>query len=84
MMIVTIRNFRPFTVSAKRVRLDTLNVVIDIAKALYPLLNLKWGYEWTLDNGLGHIEERIPDQRRMLRYYSEYVQLSLSSSCRGH
>lgn len=55
------------------------NVEIDIAKALFPLLNLKWDYEWTLDDGLRHIEERFPDQRRMLHYYSEYVKLGLSS-----
>ena len=53
------------------------NVEVDIAKALFPLLNLKWGFEWTLDDGLHHIEERFPDQIPLLRHYAKYMQLGL-------
>ena len=46
---------------------------IDIARVLFPLLNLKWDYEWNLEDGLRHIEEKFPDQRDSLRRYYEYI-----------
>ena len=55
------------------------SVEIDIAKVLFPLLNLKWDYEWTLEDGLRHIGETFPDQLHLLRHYSEYMKLCLSS-----
>lgn len=54
-------------------------VEVDIAKVLFPLLNLKWDYEWSLEDGLRHIEETFPDQLCLLRQYSEYMKLGLSS-----
>ena len=36
-----------------------------------------------MDDGLRHIEERFPDQRDMLPFYSEYMKLGLSSGRRG-
>lgn len=54
-------------------------VEIDIAKVLFPLLNLKWDYEWTLEDGLRHVEETFPDQLDLLRNYSEYMKLGLPS-----
>ena len=51
------------------------NVEIDIAKVLFPLLNLKWEYEWTLDDGLHHIEGKYPHELHLLRQYTEYMKL---------
>lgn len=55
------------------------NVEIDIAKVLFPLLNLKWEYEWTLEDGLHHIEMSHPDHVDLLRQYTKYMKLGLSS-----
>ena len=53
------------------------NVEIDIAKALFPLLDLKWNCEWTLEDGLHHVKGRFPDQIPLLRHYAKYMQLGL-------
>lgn len=53
-------------------------VEIDIAKVLFPLLNLKWDYEWTLEDGLRHIGATFPDQLHLLRHYSECMKLYFS------
>ena len=55
------------------------NVEMDIAKVLFPLLNLKWEYEWTLEDGLHHNERRYLDHVHLLRQYTEYMKLGLSS-----
>ena len=54
------------------------NIDIDIAKVLFPLLDLKWDYNWTLEDGLRRIEEIFPDQLQLLRGYSRYMKLGLS------
>ena len=53
------------------------NLELDIAKALFPLWDIKWNYEWTLEDGLHHIEEKFPDQIPLLRHYAKYMQLGL-------
>ena len=52
-------------------------VQIDIAKVLFPLLNLRWEYEWTVEDGLHHIEGTYPDQSQLLRQYTENVKPGL-------
>lgn len=54
-------------------------VEIDIAKALFPLLNLRWEYEWTVEDGLHHIEGKYPDQSQLLRQYTENMKPGLFS-----
>ena len=54
-------------------------VEIDIAKVLFPLLNLRWEYEWTVEDGLHHIEGKYPDQSQLLRQYTENMKPGLFS-----
>ena len=55
------------------------NVKVDHARALFPLLDLKWEYEWTLVDGLRHIGKCFPDQRDILRRYCEYRNVEMPS-----
>ena len=54
------------------------NVEIDVAMVLFPLLNLKWEYEWTLEDGLHHIERRYPDHVHLLGQYTKYTKVGSS------
>lgn len=55
------------------------SVEIDIARVSFPFLNLKWDYEWSLEDGLRHIEEKFPDQRDWLRHYYKCQKVVLGS-----
>lgn len=55
------------------------DVEVDHARALFPLLDLKWEYEWTLEDGLRHMERCFPDQRDILWRYCEYRHLETPS-----
>lgn len=51
------------------------DVEIDQARALFPLLELEWEYDWTLQDGLRHITEQFPDQREVFGQYCDYRKL---------
>ncbi|KAL8917112.1 MAG: hypothetical protein Q9208_008151 [Pyrenodesmia sp. 3 TL-2023] len=48
------------------------DVEIDQARALFPVLRLKWVSGWTLQQGLQHIAESYPDDRDFLVKYCNY------------
>ena len=48
------------------------DVSIDQARALYPVLDLKWQTEWTLYQGLRHIADSCPKDRDILQEYCRY------------
>lgn len=53
------------------------NVDVDQARALYPLLNLKWEVGWTLRQGLAHITATFPEQTAALKDYCNYRNLQM-------
>lgn len=52
-------------------------VGVDQARALYPLLDLKWEVGWTLQQGLAHIKESFPEQTTTLKDYCWYRNLDM-------
>lgn len=48
------------------------DVEVDKARALFPLLNLKWEYGWTLQQGLSRIVEAFPEDIVWVRKWCEY------------
>lgn len=48
------------------------DVEIDQARALFPVLNLKWVPGWSLQQGLHHIAEHYPDDRDLFVKYCDY------------
>ena len=48
------------------------DVSIDQARALYPVLNLKWQTGWTLNQGLRHIADSCPNDQDILQEYCRY------------
>lgn len=48
------------------------HVDVDQARALYPLLDLKWEVGWTLQQGLAHIKAMFPEQTMALKDYCNY------------
>ena len=53
------------------------DVDVDQARALYPVLNLKWEVGWTLQQGLGHIKATFPEQIAALKDYCSYRSLEM-------
>ena len=51
------------------------HVDVDQARALYPLLALKWEVGWTLQEGLAHIKASFPAQIAALKNYCSYRSL---------
>ena len=56
------------------------DVEVDHARALFPLLDLKWQTGWTLEQGLRHIAESFPDERDILTRYCEHREITLAWS----
>ncbi len=52
-------------------------VELDQARALYPLLDLKWEVGWTLQQGLAHIKATFPEQTIALKDYCNYRSLEI-------
>ena len=50
----------------------------DIAKVLFPLFDLKWQYEWTLEDGLRHVEASFPNQQQLVCQYSDDMKRHVS------
>lgn len=48
------------------------DVEVDQARALFPILNLRWIPGWTLQQGLNHIAESNPDDKEWLLRYCKY------------
>ncbi|KAL8967834.1 MAG: hypothetical protein Q9197_005207 [Variospora fuerteventurae] len=48
------------------------DVEIDQARALFPVLGLKWIAGWTLQEGLHHIADTYPDDKELLVKYCHY------------
>ncbi|KAI9643856.1 hypothetical protein NHQ30_007207 [Ciborinia camelliae] len=46
-------------------------VEVDVARALYPLLGLKWEYAWTLEQGFRHILLAYPQEEEWVVKYRE-------------
>lgn len=53
------------------------DVNVDQARALFPLLNLKWEVGWTLQQGLAHIKATLPEQTTALKDYCSFRGLEL-------
>ena len=48
------------------------DISVDQARALFPVLDLKWQTGWTLDQGLKHIASCCPDAKDFLQKYCRY------------
>ena len=48
------------------------DVSIDQARALFPVLGLKWQSGWTLQQGLKHIADAYPEEQDILKEYCRY------------
>ena len=48
------------------------DVSIDQARALFPVLDLKWQTGWTLEQGLRHIADSCPNDKDILKEYCRY------------
>ena len=48
---------------------------IDEARALFPLLDMKWDYRWTVVEGFNHVAEAFPTDRDILTKYCSYRQI---------
>ncbi len=53
------------------------NVNVDEIRVLFPLLGLDWGYNWTLEDGVSCIAEKLPEERGMLMKWCEYRRIPL-------
>ena len=51
------------------------DVDVDEAKALFPLLDLKWVSGWTLQQGLRHIADSYPEEQDFLTKYCEHREI---------
>ncbi|KAL8828823.1 MAG: hypothetical protein Q9170_006437 [Blastenia crenularia] len=60
------------------------DVEIDQARALFPVLELKWVAGWTLQQGLRHIAEKYPDDRESLLKYCEYRGIKHDTELQTH
>ncbi|KAK3169918.1 hypothetical protein OEA41_009302 [Lepraria neglecta] len=56
------------------------DVEIDQARALFPVLDLKWVTGWTLQRGLKHIADSYPDEKDILLKYCDYRRIDFSLS----
>jgi hypothetical protein len=54
------------------------DVEVDKARALFPLLNLKWEHEWTLQQGLLKIVEAYPNDADWVRKWCEYRRIEFN------
>lgn len=54
------------------------DVQVDHARALYPLLDLRWEAGWTLTQGINHMKESFPKQRGTLQKYCSFRNLTLT------
>ena len=57
---------------------------VDEAKALFPVLNLKWVSGWTLQQGFGHIFDSYPEEQDILIEYCKDREIDVvlpSSDC---
>ena len=55
------------------------DVDIDQARALFPVLNLKWQTGWTLQQGLKHIADSYASEKNMLQRYCDYRQIDFTA-----
>jgi hypothetical protein len=54
------------------------NVEVDAARALFPLLKLKWEHGWTLTQGLSKIVEAYPEEADWVRKWCEYRRIEFN------
>ncbi|KAF8859918.1 hypothetical protein BDZ45DRAFT_672854 [Acephala macrosclerotiorum] len=61
------------------------NVDIDQARILFPLLDLKWEYNWTLEQGLRRILDACPHESEWISKWCQYrgIDFNVSSGASG-
>jgi len=59
------------------------DVEIDQARALFPVLDLKWVNGWTLQQGLRHIAVSYPEERDILQKYCDYRRIAITLADSG-